>query len=635
LLHRRDFDDTRKSVSGICLVKMSAVYTRILTVGIVLATPVFVASPAIAQVTPAASEPKIAGAVGSLLDNANFWRSHGQPEFALSELNRVLLYAPNQPDVLAAAAEVALELDNYDAAVAYRTALARVAPDDPRVAALAAEHQRTPDEIAALADARALARAGKTAEAVARFKAVFKDGVVPRSLVLEYYGLLGSTADGIDEANEKLSALATQFPKDARVQLAYAQFLVKQEDTRPDGIKRLSELANVPEVEMAARQAWRDVMLWQGPSERARTQLDFYLKNNPTDAAIEAKRREFDAVLPDEGSRVMLRGYNATDPTVAKREFLAALAINPKNPEAMVSLAGIYRSEQRLAEAQALINSALAIAPERRDDLLKTAGGDYPGPVPFGIRELVQVSILTNAKRYDEAEQLLAVRLGNPLSVSEKASTLVQMGNIQRLAGKLPEAEASYRQAQTLAPARGDAACGLADVLMMTGHYDEAAASYTKAATLFTQSKDSLGVKRVAQSRAVLLDQRASLITDVASATALYQAALTANPKDMYARLSYARFLVKNQQTDQAWDVINTGLKLNANDSASQQIAFDFATETGNTQAFSDLSKRFGAHTSASSVDKTERQLRIQAEIKAASFQTMTRTGSTPSTPAP
>lgn len=580
-------------------------------------------------------DPNVAGAVGSLLDNANYWRSHDKPEYALTELNRVLQYAPNNPDVLVAAIEVAQDLNKYDAAKVYQATLARVAPNDPRVASLAAEHQRTPDEIRTLNEARGLMREGKGSEAAARFGGLLKNGVIPRSMAIEYYAALGSTPAGVDEANEKLGALAAQFPDDARLQLAFAQLLTLQEDTRSNSLLRLSELATNPAVEKAARQSWRQTLLWQGASERARTQLATYLQTNPTDTAIEAKRREFDAVLPDESAKTMLRGYNAiaTDPAKAEQDFIAALALNPQNPDAMIMLAAMFRQQGRQAEAQVLINRALVVAPDRRAELLKSAGGEFSGPIPFGIREAVRVAILTNSKRYDDAEQLLSMQLTNRRSAGDTASTLVQLGSIQRLSGHLGAAEASYRQAQSLAPQNGVAVCGLADVLLMGGRDDEAAAFYTKAAVLFIDSKNAEGTRRVAMSRAMLLQNRASR-TDLAGGSAIYQTALTANPKEMYARVAYARFLVQSNQVDQARAIIDAGIKLNGNDNRARRIASDFETELGDKGADTGSAKQPDPQVTATLASTSERQLQIQAEVRLATSTAMKRALSrTPSMP--
>jgi tetratricopeptide (TPR) repeat protein len=506
----------------------------------------------------------------SLLANANYWRSHGEPAVALNDLLRVLSFSPNNPDVLAAAAEVSLELDDYAAATKFRLALARVAPNDPRIVTLATEHQRTPAEVATLAEARRLAKSGKGVEAVARYKELFH-GTVPPSLALEYYDVLGSSSsDGFDEAHEQLGKLADAAPDDDRLQLAYARLLTRSEDTRNEGIRMLAALSKKADIGKTAREAWREVLLWQGASEKAQSQIETYLQDNPSDPAIEAKLKAFALVLPDQGTRALLRGYNAaaTDPAKAEEEFKTALRFNPNNPDALIMLAAMRRSQGRQAEAQILIDKAIAIAPDRKAELLNTAGGDYPGTLPFNVQEQVEVVRLDSIGDYDMAEKLLT-RL---YQGREQPSFYIQLGGIQLRAGQLDDAEKSFRQARTMSPRSGDAACGLADALGRKGSFDEAEALLTEAAGLYAKSKSKAGQQRIAVSRAGLLHDRAATL-DAPAALALYQTALAADPRNIYVRLELAKAMQAGGQNDEASALMAKGVDLAKGDSQAYQIA--------------------------------------------------------------
>ena len=374
--------------------------------------------PAQAQGQPVAAIPAAAdGPTALLINSAAHWRAQGSPRFALRELNRVLDYAPNNVDVLVMAMEVAMEIGDGDAAVRYRQRLSQVAPNDVRLASLAIEPQRTPAEDETLSKARRLAQAGDPGGAVQQYRQLLGTGPMPRSLAIEFYSTLAALPEGFDQASEGLGALADQFPDDKRLQLAYARILVRDEGSRGNGIRRLSALANDPGVGIDARQSWRETLLWQGASEKARTQLQTYLASNATDVEIEAKRRDYDAILPDEGTKALIRGYNimATDIEAAKREFNATLTFNPKNPDAMVMLAAIDRMQQQPEAAQELIDRAVAIAPDRRDELIHSAGGDgYPVMPPSGDQDAVAFASIKLAafavkqSRYGDAETLYA-----------------------------------------------------------------------------------------------------------------------------------------------------------------------------------------------------------------------------------
>ncbi len=375
--------------------------------------------------TPGPSQAQSAAAAAAggptvfLVNSASHWRAQGAPQYALRELDRVLNYDPNNLDVLAMAAEIAMEISDGQAAEHYRSQLRQIAPNDPRNAVIAAEQPRTPAETQMLADARRLVQAGKHTDAVLLYRKLFGAAAVPRSLAVEYYSTLASTPDGLTEATDGLGALAEQSPGDSRFQFAYAHLLVRDEGSRSKGITRLSELAKDSDVGIDARRAWRETLLWQGASEKARTQLQTYLASNVTDPEVETKRKEYDAILPDEGTKALIRGYNvmATDLDAARREFNATLAFNPNNPDAMVMLAAIDRKQAQAQAAQDLIDRAVAIAPDRRAELIHSAGGDYPvvafrgtgdtySASAYAISQLA--SVAAKQRRFDDAEALYA-----------------------------------------------------------------------------------------------------------------------------------------------------------------------------------------------------------------------------------
>jgi predicted Zn-dependent protease len=420
---------------------------------------------------PGAANVAAGGVTPALMANANYWRSRGEPAAALKELERVLAYAPRNPDVIAAAAEVSLELGDAKSADTYRAMLSVVAPDDPRNQDLAAEHERTPKDKALLDDARQLAANGKNEAALARYDEVFQ-GKIPASLAIEYYSTLAlSSPKGYDDGLQHLQDLADREPDNLLLQLARAKVLALQEDGRNEAIRSLAELAKHPDIERTARENWRQVLLWQGPSEKARAQIQNYLKTYPGDPTLEAKLRSFDQTLPSQSVLAVMHGYIdvENDPAKAEQEFREALRTDPNNTHALTMLAARLRATGRPAEAEIYLDRALAAAPDQREALLAAAGGLREGVLPLNSREKVQVTILANSGNYMEAEQLLT-RLYRG---REQAASYIQLGNIQLHAGEFDAAEKSFRRAVTMAPRSGEAACGLATALVRLGEFDD------------------------------------------------------------------------------------------------------------------------------------------------------------------
>ena len=450
-----------------------ALTTSVLGTGLAC-LPVF-QQPARAQGPATPISATASGPTAYLLNSANHWRTQGKPQYALKELNRILGYAPTNVEVLALAADIALDMNDSEAAARYFGQLSRVAPEDPRIAALAAVQRLTPEQSETLEVARRLSQSGKPVEAVETYKKLFETGAIPRHLAVEYYSTVSATPNGLDEASEGLGAIAEQFPTDTHLQLAYARLLVRDEGSRASGIRRLADLAADPGVGSGAQQAWRETLLWQGPSEKARSQLQAYLARYATDAELEAKRKEFDAILPDDGTKALLRGYNlmSTDLSGAKKEFVSALAFNPRNPDAMVMLAAIDRVQKQPEAAQELIDRAVAIAPDRRAELINSAGGEnFPVPTAqyFGFEDAAAYATSQLAaravkeKRFEDADALYAKAADAYARVQNRSG--VQLVSVGR-AALVKDRE---RQAALGRQARSDGHHGLATLAAQTDY---------------------------------------------------------------------------------------------------------------------------------------------------------------------
>lgn len=529
------------------------------TIGLTLSLQLPLIGTATAQAVAAQPALTPSQATELLLANAQYWRSRGQPAVAQKELERILSYSPRNADVIAAAAEVAFDRSDYDAADRYRAMLTAVAPNDPRNRTLAAEHQRTPQEDSALATARQLVREGKPAEAVAGYNEVFH-GAVPPSLAIEYYGVLGSSSQaGFDEAEQKLGAIATQRPDDKAVQLSYARLLSLHEDTRNEGIRMLAAMSGAPGVGRAARETWHEVLTWLGPSEKARSQVQAYLKLYPDDAALVSRLRSFDETLPSASVMAVNHAYYdmEKDPAKAEQGFREALRTDPNNTDALVMLAARLRATKHLAEAEIYLNRALAIAPQKRAEFLVTVGGEYKGILPITLEDRVMVVSLTSAGKYEQAQTLLA-RL---YQGRETASTYVQIGEIQLRAGQLDTAAKNFQKARTMSPKNGDGVCGLATVSQRQGRPDDARMLYTEAATLYAKANSPLGLGKVDAGRAELLQDQAMRLGSDARIK-FWQDALTADARNIYIRVDLARVLQSAGKSQEADAVITKGSEL-------------------------------------------------------------------------
>ena len=516
--------------------------------------------PAAVQAQPASPtdvQPKTA--LQQLFENVNFWSEKGQPQMAMQELERVLTLAPYDADSLATAARIAFQNGQYEAGTRYTQQLQKVAPNDARLPSLAAERLLSAADLQTLADARAAAVAGRKADAVRAYRDIFHGGPTPDSLAVEYYLLLGTTSEiAYQQASQALAAVSARWPADPSFKLAYAQLETYNEGARPDGIDALQQLTQLPSVASGARIAWREALMWQGADLRTRDQVTAYLNANAPDPQLQAKLKEMNDELPDEGLLDRMRAYEAGaagNQDAEEQGFLAALQHDPDDAEAMVMLSIIRRRQGRTGESDGLIARAMQTAPDRRDEFVKDIGFDpavlaaqSAAPPPIAVqnggqtglairRAYQRVSTLTQQGEFAAAESALRKLMGP----HPAAASYVQLGYIQLRAGRLADAEASFHRALASSPRGTTALAGLAAVYARQGRDLEANAVYTRLGRN-PDAGDAL------QQRATALRAQAQASSDPVEKATLYREAIAAAPSDPWIKLELARFLYGHAQ---------------------------------------------------------------------------------------
>ena len=523
-------------------------------------------SPVAAQAQPStapAAQSGTADAIRVLLDQADYWRSQYQPERADEALERVLTLDPRNVDALAAQAQAAADRGNQKDARAALAKLQAIRPDDPRIASIQQALQVGPIDAAAIGEARQLAQTGKPDEAVAAYRKAFKGDTPPPNLAVEFYQTEASTDAGWDAARDGLAALVRSNPQDLRAQLAFAQVLTYREGTREDGVDRLATLSQQPSLKAAARKSWRDGLLWSGDDVRSQTQLETYLKDNPSDPEIESRRADLKASVPDEGARDRLAGYQAMDAkdlTEAQKDFQAALEFNNQDIEAMVMLAAIDRVHGHEADVQRLTAQAKAVDPDRAKELIDSVGlnvtaiaqgnygGRYQGGGDYGAasrRAYANVQQLTNRGEYAAAEADLRKLMGK----RPAPGSYIQLGYIQLRAGQLSDAEASFRRVLASNPRSVAALNGLAGTLSREGNTADAERIYARLGT-------HGGAAGLAQTRAASLRDEAHAATSADDKIRLYREAIAADPSDPWVRLELARVLLDQNKSADAHEVM-------------------------------------------------------------------------------
>ncbi len=313
-----------------------------------------------------------AGALAVLLQQASYWRGQQRIDLAERSLQRAEILAPDDPDVLALAAQMAADAGHTQEAEAALAKLRQRAPADPRLAALDQAVRIGPISDAALAEARRLAAAGKAAEAVAAYNRLFKSTSPPAALAVEYYQTLAGTEIGWQSARDGLAAVVRQTPQDARAQLAYAQVLTYRDATRQDGIARLTVLAQNPAVAAAATASWRQALLWLPDQPGQADLFAAFLTAHPGDAQVTARldRAQHPVAAVDPGTAARTAGFAALEGArldQAAGLFQQAIDADPQDADAIGGM-GLVRLRQRdMAAAKVLLARAMTLDPEHQD----------------------------------------------------------------------------------------------------------------------------------------------------------------------------------------------------------------------------------------------------------------------------
>ncbi len=492
---------------------------------------------------PAAAAP---GATTVLLDQARYWQQQNQPDRALAALNRALLLDPHNPEALALAVEIHIADGDRAAAAGALAALRAARPADPHIPGLVAALRIGPIDTNGLAAARALAHAGRAAEAVRRYRALFHDGPPTDALAVEYYQVLASTAGGWQAARDGLAGFVTRYPQNIGAQLAYAELLTYRPASRNDGIARLAILARTPSVASAARTAWRQALDWIPVDAGSIPLYRAYLAQHPGDAALEAHLAE--AEHPPHSPAEIAgmdrqRGFAALgDNRLADAEtaFQAALAINPHDADALGGLGLVRQRQNRDAEARDLLQQAIAAAPGRAGQWQPALDGLTAGLDMAAARQAADAGRLADAVA---ALRRVIARGG------ETVGAQALLANVLTRAADLPGAEAAWRAVIATQPDNAGAMLALAGLLRRTGQPAEALALQRRADAIghthYAARTEAADRAAALAARAARLRAEAGRTTDPQQAIALYRAAIAAAPADAFTRLALARLLAQ------------------------------------------------------------------------------------------
>lgn len=489
-------------------------------------------------------------ASAALIEQGNYWQGMGRADLAEESWRKLLRVDPNSADALYGMSQVELARSKPDAAREWIGRLRTAHPTDARLARFQQGAQQAGGPQTDLQRARAAAQAGRAAEAIQLYRAIFDNRPPPEPLAVEYYQLLGGTPQGWDDGRRGLEQLVKDKPDNLNYKLALAQLQTYREPSRRDGIRTLADLAKRPGVGTAARASWRQALIWLDARAPDAPLYEAYLdgQSDPAvTARLESLTKPDTAATPvSPAAQPLGEGYRALDrgdTTTAEARFQQALRVQPGDSEALGGMGLIRLRQERFAQAQDYLEQASRTGARKWASALQSA--TYWNLVG-------QANTARDRNDLAAAQALLerAVRLDAREPVGQ-----IALADLRAAQGELPAAEQGYKRVLEAKPNDAQALRGLINVYTRQGRAEEALALSQKLTPEQAAQIGGLQNVRVEQTRALARQQNER--GDTAGAQRTLEDAMLANPDSPWLRLDLANIYRRQGLMPQARGVMD------------------------------------------------------------------------------
>lgn len=478
----------------------------------------------------------------ALFDQAEYWHQRAHDDLAKGALQKVLAVdAENTGAIYLMALYSQQRGDNVEA-TKWRTRLASISPQDPRLQELDSSRRWQNIPPAQLALARQQARSGNIAASLQTWRNLFDGGQPPANVAVEYYLTMAGDRTLWPQAVDGLRQFAAANPQDIQARLALGKALTYQESTRREGLQLLDAMASGnPDADGAMRQA----LLWMSPQPEDAALYGNYQQRHPQDNAVMAHYRT------NVGGAAKGKGFaelNSGDADGAQQAFEQVLQTSPQDADALAGLGYIAQRRGDYASAANYLEQAAKQGGENSVERRQQAED---------ARFYAQLSVAQQAMKAGNAAQ--ALTLSEPLmQASGERGIAVRLfrADVQRRSSQLTQAEQSYRDVLTLDANNSAAKEGLYYVLRQQNRS-------TEADTLLAELPDSLR-QRLAP-RVAVVEGSASMRRAAerelaagrsAQAIALLQQAIQRWPADGWVRYDLARAYKQQGDMTTAADVM-------------------------------------------------------------------------------
>ncbi|OLS63036.1 cellulose biosynthesis protein BcsC [Pseudomonas putida] len=480
----------------------------------------------------------------ALLEQGQYWQGRKDKARASEAWRKLLLIDPQQSDAIYNLGLIELDSDRPANAKRYLEQLKAAHPGSQQALLLDQEIRLHGDATGEhLNQARVEVESGEAEKAVETYRGLFGGQPPQGDLALEYYGTLGYTKGGWQEARQGLERLIAQGGDNRRAKLTLAKLLLSDESTRADGLRRLASFRDDPVIGSQAVEAWRQGLSWLGGSKADMALFEDYLKAYPDDEEIREQMRtgQRRAQSSYQQNPHLARGFKALeseDLDAAEQAFQARLREAPQDADALGGLGLVRQRQGRLADADALLRQAIkqgnasrwqsALVANQYWVLLDQAAQERDAGNPDKARELLQRAIANNPR---------------------EVQGHLNLAELQAAQGQLQLAETTYRHALSLDPAQPDALAGLIALLAGNGKLGEAQRMIDN---LGDAQRQRLDMSRLRAAIAVGQAKDAEARGDLAGARKALEDAVRNDPQNPWTRSDLAEIYLKTDAPNKA-----------------------------------------------------------------------------------
>ena len=509
-----------------------------------LALPLIVVSPS-AVAAPAAGD----AAVAALLDRIRLWESRGRPELARAMIDKLFRIVPENPDGLAALAQLEAGAGKADSARIVLERLRRVQPTHPGIARIEGLLRiAVGDNKDKLREARQLAQQSRLPghrdqlpKALAAYRALFPKDFPDGDIALEYWQLLAEKDGSWPQVHEGLARLAKDNPDNLRYRLALAEHETSRLPLNRQALAVIIDMTLLPEFKRPAHAAWRRAIMRLEPAAANLRYLQEYLERDPGDTVVRERVKVFAQaeenlrrLMADPVYRARVDGLallDGGDLAAAEAHFDRALRELPEDPEIAGDMGMVRLRQGHHAQALAYFRQALRGQPEQ--------AGKWQALIAaaqfWGLMR--EVGDARSAGEFRLAEDKLREAMQiNP----QEVAAVVALARIRSDQGDIVDAERNFRKALEREPSNRDALSGLIGLLARSGRPDQARQMI---AGLNAEQRSALGKDVDAIEAGMLRQQADELIAQgrAPEARDLLEQAIRLDADDPWLRFGLAR----------------------------------------------------------------------------------------------